>query len=66
MYCAEDAVHSVLLGLSADYSDEEVKEEMMRCFSLAPTRRQVIEKMRTMHQEADEQIPQYIDMKKLM
>ena len=32
----------------------------MRCFSPAPTRRQVIEKLRAMHQEPNEQMHQYI------
>ena len=40
--------------------DEQVKEEIMRCFSPAPTRRQAIEKLRAMHQEPDEQMQQYI------
>ena len=57
MFCAED---KVLSGLSPRLSDEEVKEEMMRCFSLIPTRRQAIEMMRTMHQDEDEQMHQYI------
>ena len=43
-----------------ELSDEEVKEEMMRCFSLIPMRRQAIEMMRTMCQEDDEQMGQYI------
>ena len=60
MFCAKDTVLSVLSGLSPGLSDEEVKEEMMRCFSLIPTRRQTIEMMRTMCQEDDEQMHQYI------
>ena len=32
MFCAEDTVLSVLSGLIPGLSDEEVKEEMMRCF----------------------------------
>ena len=60
MFCAEDTVFSVLPGLSPGLSDEEVKEEMMRCFSLIPIRRQAIKMMRTMHQEDDEQMCQYI------
>ena len=60
MFCAEDTVLSVLSRLSPRLSDEEVKEEMMRCFSPIPTRRQAIEIMRTMHQEDDEQKHQYI------
>ena len=60
MFCAEDAVLAVLLGLNPGLTDEQVKEEIMRCFSLAPTRRQAIEKLRAMHQEPDEQMCQYI------
>ena len=60
MFCAEDTVLSVLSGLSPRLSDEEVKEEMMRCFSPIPTRRQVIEMMRKMHQDEGEQMHQYI------
>ena len=56
MFCTEDTVLSVLSGLSPRLSDEEVKEEMMRCFSPIPTRRQAIEMMRTMHQDEDEQM----------
>ena len=60
MFCVEDTVLSVLSGLSPRLSDEEVKEEMMKCFSPIPTRRQAIEMMRTMCQEDDEQMHQYI------
>ena len=59
MFCAEDTVLSVLSGLSPRLSDKEVKEEMMRCFSPIPMRRQAIEMMRTM-QEDDEQMHQYV------
>ena len=51
---------SVLSGLNQRLSEEEVKEEMMRCFSPIPTRRQAIEMMSTMHQEDDKQMHQYI------
>ena len=60
MFCAKDTVLSVLSGLSPGLSDEEVKEEMMRCFSPIPMRRQAIEMMRIMCQEDDEQMCQYI------
>ena len=60
MLCAKDIVLSVLSGLCPVLSDEEVKEEMMRCFSPIPTRRQAVEMMRTMCQEVDEQMSQYI------
>ena len=56
MFCAEGIVLSVLSGLNPRLSEEEVKEEMMRCFSPIPTRRQAIEMMRTMHQEDNEQM----------
>ena len=38
MFCAEDAVLAVLSGLNPGLMDEQVKEEIMRCFSPAPTR----------------------------
>ena len=60
MFCAEDAVLAVLSGLNPGLMDEQVKEEIMRCFSPDPTRRQAIEKLRAMHQEPDEQMRQYI------
>ena len=60
MFCAKDAVLAVLSGLNPGLTDEQVKEEMMRCFSPALTRRQAIEKLRTMHQELNEQMCQYI------
>ena len=56
MFCAEDTVLAVLSGLNPGLTDEQVKEEIMRCFSPAPTRRQAIEKLRAMHQEPDEQM----------
>ena len=56
MFCAEDTVLAVLSGLNPGLMDEQVKEEIMRCFSPAPTRRQAIEKLRAMHQEPDEQM----------
>ena len=59
MFCAEGTVLSVLSGLNPRLS-EEVKEEMMTCFSPIPTRRQAIEMMRTMCQDDDEQMHQYI------
>ena len=60
MFCTEDAVLAVLSGLNPGLTDEQVKEEIMKCFSPAPTRRQAIEKLRAMHQEPDEQMGQYI------
>ena len=59
MFCAEGTVLSVLSGLNPRLSEEEVKEEMLRCFSPIPTRRLAIEMMRTMHQEDNEQMHQY-------
>ena len=60
IFCAEGTVLSVLSGLNPRLFEEEVKEEMMRCFSPIPTRRQAIEMIRTMHQEYNEQMHQYI------
>ena len=40
--------------------DEQVKEEIMRCFPPDPIRRQAIEKLRAMHEVPDEQMRQYI------
>ena len=60
MFCTKDAVLAVLSGLNPGLTDEQVKEEIMRCFSPAPTRRQAIKKLRAMHQEPDEQMCQYI------
>ena len=44
MFCTEDAVLAVLSGLNPGLTDQQVKEEIMRCFSPAPTRRQAIKK----------------------
>ena len=60
MFCVEDTVLSVLSGLSPRLSNEEVKEEMMRCFLPIPMRRQAIEMMRTMCQEDEERMHKYI------
>ena len=56
MFCAEDAVLAIMSGLNPGLMDEQVNEEIMRCFSPTPTRRQAIEKLRAMHQEPDEQM----------
>ena len=53
-------VLSVLSGLSPRFSNEEVKEEMMRCFSPKPMRQQAIEMMRMMCPEDNEQMHQHI------
>ena len=60
IFCAEDTVLSVLSGVNPGLSDEVIKEEMMRCFSPIPTRRQTIEMMRTMCQGEEEQMCQYL------
>ena len=60
MFCAEDAVLTVLPGLNPALTDDQIREEIMMCFSLAPTRRQALERLRAMHQETDEQMWQYI------
>ena len=60
MFCAEDAVLTVLSGLNPALTDDQIREEIMMCFSLALTRRQALERLRAMHQETDEQMQQYI------
>ena len=60
MFCAEDEVLTVLSGLNPALTDDQIREEIMMCFSLAPTRRQALEKLRAMYQETDEQMQQYI------
>ena len=60
IFCAKDTILSVLSGLNPGLSDEEIKEEMMRCFSPIPTRRQAIDMLRTMCQGEEEQMCQYI------
>ena len=60
MFCAEDAVLTVFPGLNAALTDDQIREEIIMCFSLAPTRRQALERLRAMHQETEEQMQQYI------
>ena len=60
MFCAEDAVLTVLSGLNPALTDDQIREEIMMCFSLALTRRQALERLMAMHQETDEQMWQYI------
>ena len=60
MFCAQDAVLTVLSGLNPALTDDQIREEIMMCFSLALTRRQALEKLRAMHQETDKQMWQYI------
>ena len=60
MFCAEDAILTVLSGLNPALTNEQIREEIMMCFLLALTRRQTLEKLRAMHQETDEQMQQYI------
>ena len=54
IFCAEDAVLTVLLGLNPALTDDQIREEIMMCFSLALTKRQALEKLRAMHQETDD------------
>ena len=49
-----------LSGLNPALTDDQIREEIMMCFSLALTRRQALERLRAMHQETDEQMQQYI------
>ena len=65
MFCAEDAVLTVLSGLNPALTDDQIREEIMMCFSLAPTSRQALEKLRAMHLETDEQMWQYIVIHKV-
>ena len=60
IFCAQDTILSVLSGLNPGLSDKEIKEEMMRCFSPIPTRRQAIEMLRIMCQGEGKQMCQYI------
>ena len=60
IFCAEDAVLTVLSGLNPALTDDQIREEIIICFSLAPTRRQALERLKAMHQETDEQMWQYI------
>ena len=60
MFCPEDAVLTVLLGLNPALTDDQIREEIMMYFSLALTRRQTLERLRAMHQETDEQMWQNI------
>ena len=60
MFCAEDVVLTVLSRLNPTLTDDQIREEIMMCFSLALTRRQALERLRAMHQETDEQMWQYI------
>ena len=53
MFCAEDAVLTVLSGLNPALTDDQIREEIMIRFSLALTRRQALGKLRAMHQETD-------------
>ena len=45
---------TMLVGMSEEISDEDIKEELMRCFSNAPTMIQVIQVLRAMHQRQGE------------
>ena len=50
----------MLLGLNPALTNDQIREEIMMCFSLALTRRQALERLGAMHQETDEQMWQYI------
>ena len=51
---AEGDVMTMLAGMNEDLDEEDVKEELMRCFSNAPTTIQAIEKLRGMKQRSGE------------
>ena len=45
---------TMLAGMSEEIDDEDIKEELMRCFSNAPTTIQVIQVLRAMQQRTGE------------
>ena len=51
---AEGDVMAILAGMNEELDNEDVKEELMRCFSNAPTTIQTIEKLRGMKQRPGE------------
>ena len=51
---AEGDVMTMLAGMSEEINDEDIKEELMRCFSNAPTTTQAIQVLRAMHQRPGE------------
>ena len=44
----------MLAGMSEEINDKDIKEELMRCFSNAPTTIQVIQVLRAMQQRTAE------------
>ena len=45
---------TMLAGMSEEVDDEDIKEELMRCFSNAPTTIQAIQVLRAMQQRPGE------------
>ena len=56
---ADGPVMTMLAGMSEDVDDEDIKEELMRCFSNAPTTIQAIQVLRSMQQKPGEQARLY-------
>ena len=52
---ANGPVMTMLAGMSEDVDDEDIKEELMHCFSNAPTTIQAIQVLRSMQQKPGEQ-----------
>ena len=50
---------TMLVGMSEEVADEDIKEELMRCFSNAPTTIQAIQVLRSMQQKPGEQARLY-------
>ena len=50
---------TMLAGMSEDVDDEDIKEELMCCFSNAPTTIQAIQVLRSMQQKPREQARLY-------
>ena len=50
---------TMLAGMDDEVNDEDLKEEIMRCFSNAPTKIQAIQALRAIRQKPDEQARLY-------
>ena len=56
---ADGPVMTMLAGMSEDVDDEDIKEELMHCFSSAPTTIQAIQVLRSMQQKPRKQARLY-------
>ena len=54
-----DTVATMLAGMDDEVHDEDLKEEIMCCFSNAPTKIQAIQALRAIRQKPDEQARLY-------